>query len=75
MLTFACFRINRCAANSIKVMLIDFRHEYYSLIKFKIGLQQRTDLCKERNGNIVAVEQQELSIWAEYFKVFLDKYR
>jgi len=40
-----------------------------------MGFQPRTNLCKERNENLVAGEQQVLNVWAEYFKIFLNKFR
>jgi hypothetical protein len=38
-----------------------------------MGFQPRTNLCKDRNGNLVASGQQVLKIWAEYFKGLLNK--
>jgi hypothetical protein len=47
---------------------------YEGVSNFRMGFQPKTILCKERNWNIVAAEQQALKIWAQCFKFILNKY-
>jgi hypothetical protein len=40
---------------------------------FKMGFQQRPNLCKDSIGNLVAGEQQALNVRDEYLKGLLNK--